>query len=485
MVLTQLAVPLLAERRGLIVNITSDAATAAYPGWGPYGATKAALELLTRTLAAELREQGVSAVLVDPGDMRTRMHQEAFPGEDISDRPLPEVTMPFWNWLFDQDPQTRSRPAVRRPAGGCAMAAAGVIDAFTLPAHLEAAEPPEARGLRRDDVRLLVSHVDADSIAHSRFSDLPRWLAAGDLLVVNTSGTLNAALDGDEPTIGETFELHLSTRLPGDFWVVEVRRPGPVASLPYRDARAGTTFDLDGGGRAHAARAVSAPRRVDARSRLWIAALAAAEPVAAVSRTVRPPDSVQLRQAAVGRRRCTRPSSPPSPAARRCRPPARPFTAELVTRLVVARRPDRAAAAAHRRREPRGSRAAVRGVLSRAAGDRRPRQRARRAGRRVVAVGTTVVRALETVTDDRGRTSPGEGWTSLVITPERPLRVGQRDDHRPSRTARHAPGDGRTGDGRGRRRAAGGAPRSRLPRGAAGGISVARVRRFAPDHRAR
>ena len=103
LVLIQLAVPLLAERRGLIVNITSDAAAAAYPGWGPYGATKAALELLTRTLAAELREHGVSAVLVDPGDMRTRMHQDAFPGEDISDRPLPEVTEPFWNWLLAQD----------------------------------------------------------------------------------------------------------------------------------------------------------------------------------------------------------------------------------------------------------------------------------------------------------------------------------------------------------------------------------------------
>jgi NAD(P)-dependent dehydrogenase (short-subunit alcohol dehydrogenase family) len=104
LVLMQLALPLLAERHGLIVNVTSDAATAAYPGWGPYGATKAALELVTRTLASELREQGVSAVLVDPGDMRTRMHQEAFPNEDISDRPLPEITAPFWNWLFDQDP---------------------------------------------------------------------------------------------------------------------------------------------------------------------------------------------------------------------------------------------------------------------------------------------------------------------------------------------------------------------------------------------
>jgi len=104
--LIQLALPLLAERRGLIVNVTSDAAHGAYPGWGPYGASKAALELLTRTLATELSDRGVSAVLVDPGDMRTRMHQEAFPGQDISDRPLPDVTAPFWNWLVDRDPET-------------------------------------------------------------------------------------------------------------------------------------------------------------------------------------------------------------------------------------------------------------------------------------------------------------------------------------------------------------------------------------------
>src|SRR4051794_8484463 len=96
MALSQLALPLLAGRRGLVVNITSDAAAAAYPGWGPYGATKAALELMTRTLASELSGQDVSAVLVDPGDMRTRMHQQAFPHEDISDRPLPDITVPFW-----------------------------------------------------------------------------------------------------------------------------------------------------------------------------------------------------------------------------------------------------------------------------------------------------------------------------------------------------------------------------------------------------
>lgn len=100
--LIQLSAPLLAERRGLVVNITSDAAVAGYPGWGPYGASKAALELISRTLASELADRGIAVVLVDPGDMRTRMHQEAFAGQDISDRPLPEVTAPFWNWLFDQ-----------------------------------------------------------------------------------------------------------------------------------------------------------------------------------------------------------------------------------------------------------------------------------------------------------------------------------------------------------------------------------------------
>jgi NAD(P)-dependent dehydrogenase (short-subunit alcohol dehydrogenase family) len=102
--LVQLAQPLLAGRRGLVVNVSSDAAQGAYPGWGQYGASKAALELVTRTLAVELRDTGVGVVIVDPGDMRTRMHLEAFPGQDISDRPLPEVTVPFWTWLFDQQP---------------------------------------------------------------------------------------------------------------------------------------------------------------------------------------------------------------------------------------------------------------------------------------------------------------------------------------------------------------------------------------------
>jgi NAD(P)-dependent dehydrogenase (short-subunit alcohol dehydrogenase family) len=102
--LVQATLPWLKNARGLVVNISSDAAVGGYPGWGGYGASKAALDLVSLTLANELREEGIAVVSVDPGDMRTQMHQEAFPGEDISDRPLPEVTLPFWAWLLAQQP---------------------------------------------------------------------------------------------------------------------------------------------------------------------------------------------------------------------------------------------------------------------------------------------------------------------------------------------------------------------------------------------
>src|SRR2546430_12986855 len=98
------ALPFLTRARGLVVNITSDAAVGGYPRWGVYGASKAALELVSKTLAAELKDQDVAVVSVDPGDMRTRMHQDAYLGQDISDRPLPDVTLPFWAWLLSQPP---------------------------------------------------------------------------------------------------------------------------------------------------------------------------------------------------------------------------------------------------------------------------------------------------------------------------------------------------------------------------------------------
>jgi NAD(P)-dependent dehydrogenase (short-subunit alcohol dehydrogenase family) len=114
--LTQLLLPYLSRAHGMIVNVSSDAALGGYPGWGGYGASKAALDLVTATFAHELREDGVAVVGVDPGDLRTAMHQAAFPGEDISDRPSPDVTLPFWGWLFHQTPTSVSGQRFRAQA---------------------------------------------------------------------------------------------------------------------------------------------------------------------------------------------------------------------------------------------------------------------------------------------------------------------------------------------------------------------------------
>lgn len=103
--LVQAALPHLRAARGAIVNVTSDAAIEGYEGWGGYGASKAALEQLSRVLAAE--ESDVRVIWVDPGDMRTQMHQDAFPGEDISDRPTPASRVPGLVRLIDE----------RRPSG--------------------------------------------------------------------------------------------------------------------------------------------------------------------------------------------------------------------------------------------------------------------------------------------------------------------------------------------------------------------------------
>jgi NAD(P)-dependent dehydrogenase (short-subunit alcohol dehydrogenase family) len=102
--LVQKVRPFLSKANGLIINLSSDAATGGYEGWGGYGASKAALDLISLTLANEFRSEAISVVAVDPGDMRTELHQDAFPDENISDRPLPEVTLPFWAWLLGQEP---------------------------------------------------------------------------------------------------------------------------------------------------------------------------------------------------------------------------------------------------------------------------------------------------------------------------------------------------------------------------------------------
>ncbi len=301
------------------------------------------------------------------------------------------------------------------------MAAAGVIDAVTAQAPLEATAPPEARGLARDEVRLLVSYIATDSIHHSRFADLPQWLSPGDLLVVNTSGTLKAALTARTRT-GDAFELHLSTRLPGNFWAVEVRRPGRDGTQPFRDSQPGTTFALEGGGRATLLAPYPLVGAVEPPSRLWMAALQLDEPLLPYLERFGSPIRygyvttawpVSMYQTVFA----TEPGSAEMPSA------GRPFTSELVTKLVstgveiaplllhtgVASLEDHEPPYEEYFRVPPETADRV--------------NAARRSGHRVIAVGTTVIRALETVTDARGRTASGEGWTDLVITAERPLRA--------------------------------------------------------------
>jgi NAD(P)-dependent dehydrogenase (short-subunit alcohol dehydrogenase family) len=114
--LTQLVLPDLRRLGGAMLSVTSDAAVEAYAGWGGYGAAKAALEQACNVLAAE--EPSVRVWWVDPGDLRTRMHQEAYPGEDISDRPLPGSVLPgFLRLVAERLPSGRYRAAELMPAG--------------------------------------------------------------------------------------------------------------------------------------------------------------------------------------------------------------------------------------------------------------------------------------------------------------------------------------------------------------------------------
>ena len=113
--LIQLALPLLRQSQGTVINITSDAALEPYEGWGGYGSSKAGLEQMSRILAAE--ESLVRVYWVDPGDMNTRMHQEAYPGDDISDRPPPEASVPgLMNLINSNRPSGRSAARELVPA---------------------------------------------------------------------------------------------------------------------------------------------------------------------------------------------------------------------------------------------------------------------------------------------------------------------------------------------------------------------------------
>ncbi|WP_030163509.1 S-adenosylmethionine:tRNA ribosyltransferase-isomerase [Spirillospora albida] len=282
---------------------------------------------------------------------------------------------------------------------------------FAVPPALEAHEPPEARGRARDGVRLLVGRRGTGEISHRAFRDLPSLLDPGDLLAVNTSATLPAAVRLDR--IG----VHFSTPVPGAggrVWLVELRDLVGKSSRPYAGGTPGEWIPLPGG-----ATLTLLGRRT---GRLWEARLST-DVVPYLRRHGTPIRYGHVRrdwptaayQTAFARDRSAGSAEMPSAA--------RPFTPALVTRLVargvlfapltlhagVAPPETREPPHAERYEVPVPTAALVDHVRSR--------------GGRVIAVGTTVVRALETSVDAFGRVRASKGWTDHVVTPEGGVRA--------------------------------------------------------------
>jgi S-adenosylmethionine:tRNA ribosyltransferase-isomerase len=285
-----------------------------------------------------------------------------------------------------------------------------------LPDELVADAPAEARGLARDEVRMLVASRATGELVDTTFRALPDHLRPGDLLVVNTSATVPAAVGTADGRI-----VHFSTEMPdgdGTRWVVEVRRPCGAGSLPDDTARPGDRVHLEGGG------ALDLVDRFpeDGPPRLWVAVprlprlvldyLARhGHPVRYGCTELRWP--IDAYQTAFG----IDPGSAEMPSA------ARGFTPELVTRLVtkgvgIAPITLHTGVSSQEAHEPpyaewyRVPAATAERVNA-----------ARAAGHRVIAVGTTATRALESVADKHGRVHSAEGWTELVVTPERGVRA--------------------------------------------------------------
>ncbi|MCX5046101.1 S-adenosylmethionine:tRNA ribosyltransferase-isomerase [Aldersonia sp. NBC_00410] len=283
---------------------------------------------------------------------------------------------------------------------------------FVLPPDREAAAPPEARGLERDEVRLLVSQ--AGVVAHSVFRDLPRFLRAGDLVVVNDSATMSAAVDarlGDTPVV-----LHLSTWLDDGRWVVEVRstdgKPGPWAELDEE-----ATVLLPGGVEAR----LHEPWLLPAR-RLWTASISGDDDI----RDWLPQHGRPISYAYVRERwpaRYYRTVFGRSYGSAEMPSAARPFTDHMVTDLVtsgVVVAPitlHTGVSSPEQGEPPSPERFDVPATTARLV------RQTRAAGGRVVAIGTTVTRALESVADADGEVCAGSGWTDLVLGPHRPARV--------------------------------------------------------------
>ena len=283
---------------------------------------------------------------------------------------------------------------------------------FTLPPALEAHEPPEADGRTRDDVRLLVSPGVGEPV-HATFSDLPQFLRAGDLVVVNTSATMPASVVAHRAN-GDELELHISTRLENGAWLVEPRTHGRTGKHPVR-------------GRPRPRRDAPATRRRPA----WRCAVATAtrracgwptsSPASRSPPTWRgtgsairysyvehdwPIDAYQTVYA-------TEPGSAEMPSA------GRPITRALITRLVadgVGVTPlllHTGVSSLENHESPYPEYFRVPEVTAHRVND------AHATGGRVIAVGTTVVRALESAADATGRVHAADGWTDLVISPER------------------------------------------------------------------
>jgi S-adenosylmethionine:tRNA ribosyltransferase-isomerase len=286
---------------------------------------------------------------------------------------------------------------------------------FTLPPELEAPAPAESRGMTRDAVRMMVASKGDGTIVHSHFSELPRFLDEGDLVVINTSATLAAELDGTGPD-GRAVEVHLSTRLPAGLWTVEVRQQGQA----YLGASAGDRIELGGGGRVTLLAPYS-PGPGGQGVRLWISSVQTPEPLERhLARHGRPIRYGYVRDtypiSAYQNVYATEPGSAEMPSA------GRPFTPEILMRLVakgVGVAPvllHTGVASLEASEPPYAEYFRVTLATAHRVND------SRRSGGRVVAVGTTVVRALESVVDDHGHVHPSEGWTETVVSPEHPVR---------------------------------------------------------------
>jgi len=291
---------------------------------------------------------------------------------------------------------------------------------FAAPDDHTATEPPEYRGLARDEIRLLVG--GPAGITHARFRDLPSFLLPGDLLVVNTSATLAAQVDGQWRNGGPVV-VHFATDLGDGTWVVELRT-GPTAQRPILDAEPGEVVRLPGGGRLRLRSPYPRPGSSPSGhgNRLWRAQIdGTGTTLAYLAQWGRPIAYGYLAErfplADYQTIFATVPGSAEMASA------GRPFTPELVTRLIcagVAIAPivlHTGVSSQDAGEAPQPEWFAVPAATARQV------SATRRAGGRVIAVGTTVTRALESAAGPDGAMLAQSGWTNLVVEPGRGVRV--------------------------------------------------------------